>query len=79
MSLSSDTKGAQVIVNYQSVRIILGIICPYLSRLTRAVQHDEEIYKDGWTFRPERFLDPAGKVIDDTNFWNVFGYGRRCV
>jgi len=43
--------------------------------------HDENVYPDPSTFRPERFLTEDGKlnadIQDPTTI--VFGFGRRCV
>jgi len=42
--------------------------------------HDENVYPDPSTFRPERFLTEDGKlnadIQDPTTI--VFGFGRRC-
>lgn len=48
------------------------------------IHHNEKIWGDPWTFRPERWLDEQGNLVPkDHTFrknWFPFGYGRRqCV
>lgn len=48
------------------------------------VHHDENIWGDPWTFRPERFLDDQGRLLPRSHVfmrsWLPFGIGRRqCV
>jgi len=43
--------------------------------------HDEEIYPDSYSFKPERFIRPDGSLREtkyDPELW-IFGFGRRCV
>ncbi|KAI0317639.1 cytochrome P450 [Amylostereum chailletii] len=44
---------------------------------TWAILHDPETYPDPEDFKPERFLSPDGRVIDDPRLAYAFGYGRR--
>jgi hypothetical protein len=49
-----------------------------LTSIDRAIQHDEEVYPDPFTFRPERFLKD-GKLdpqVQDPEI-AAFGLGRR--
>lgn len=45
------------------------------------IHHDEKIWGDPWTFRPERFLDSSGKLLPVDHpirqSWILFGSGRR--
>jgi len=45
----------------------------------RAMLHDEDVYPDPFTFKPERFLTKDGKI--DETIWDprhaCFGFGRR--
>lgn len=45
------------------------------------IHHDEKIWGDPWTFRPERFLDTDGKLLPVDHpirrSWILFGLGRR--
>lgn len=47
----------------------------------RAMSRDNNRYPDPETFKPERFLDPSGKLNlsagDPEDY--IFGFGRRCV
>ncbi|KAH3697076.1 cytochrome P450 2C31-like [Dreissena polymorpha] len=48
------------------------------------VHHDQKIWGDPWTFRPERFLDNEGNLLPMEHplrkSWVIFGMGRRhCV
>jgi len=39
---------------------------------------DERVYKDPYSFRPERFLDqPSNPAESDPSVNGVFGFGRR--
>lgn len=45
----------------------------------RAILHDEKVYPDPFTFKPERFLTKDGKIdktIRDPRY-ACFGFGRR--
>jgi hypothetical protein len=44
------------------------------AQIDRKMMHDEEIYKDPYTFSPDRFLGSTPER-DPVDF--VFGYGRR--
>lgn len=45
------------------------------------VHHDEKVWGDPWTFRPERFLDEDGELLPRSHpfrkHWLAFGIGRR--
>ena len=45
----------------------------------RAILHDEEVYPDPLSFKPERFLDKNGELDSNvqTPFVAAFGFGRR--
>lgn len=43
-----------------------------------AMTHDETMYPDPFTFKPERFLDSNGRLNDDSRIM-AYGFGRRCV
>jgi hypothetical protein len=44
----------------------------------RGILHDEALYSDPFTFRPERFLPPAaGGLGEMSSAPTVFGFGRR--
>ncbi|KAI0030105.1 cytochrome P450 [Vararia minispora EC-137] len=53
--------------------IINGYFIPKHSQII----HDEDIYNDGDSFLPERFLNSEGKLRDEAYSSTVFGYGRR--
>lgn len=40
-----------------------------------AMTHDENAHPDPYSFKPERFLDEHGKVMEDRVL--AFGFGRR--
>jgi len=42
----------------------------------RAMSRDESIYPNPEEFKPERFLDAKGALIDDDGSF-IFGHGRR--
>jgi cytochrome P450 len=45
---------------------------------SRAILHDENIYSDPWSFRPERFIKTNSNVPEaDPASLCVYGYGRR--
>jgi cytochrome P450 len=39
--------------------------------------HDPALYPDPDVFRPERFLNADGSLLDDPNLTSVFGFGKR--
>lgn len=39
--------------------------------------HDENIYREPDTFKPERFLTADGKLKADDDMSIAFGFGRR--
>jgi cytochrome P450 len=41
-----------------------------------AMTHDENVYPDPFTFKPERFFDADGKLNDDNRVL-AYGFGRR--
>ena len=47
----------------------------------RAMLHDEEVYPDPSSFRPERFLDENGQINRELRHPGemAFGFGRRYV
>lgn len=53
-------------------------MCSYADHYHRAILHDENVYPDPYSFRPERFMKD-GKI--DLNVQDpgvaAFGYGRR--
>lgn len=49
---------------------------PILTKIFRAMTHDETIYSDPDSFIPERFFTPDGKLNDDDTIL-AFGFGRR--
>ncbi|KAI0270485.1 cytochrome P450 [Gloeopeniophorella convolvens] len=44
---------------------------------TWAILHDPEVFPEPEEFRPERFLDAAGRFRDEPLVMYAFGYGRR--
>ncbi|KAI0063312.1 cytochrome P450 [Artomyces pyxidatus] len=42
-----------------------------------SILHDPEAYPDPFAFKPERFLNADGQVIDDPALSGVFGFGKR--
>jgi hypothetical protein len=40
--------------------------------------HDESLYSDSYTFKPERFLDSNGELNSDDRVL-AYGFGRRFV
>jgi cytochrome P450 len=38
--------------------------------------HDEEVYSDPFSFKPERFLGSDGQLNDDNRIL-AYGFGRR--
>jgi cytochrome P450 len=47
--------------------------------ITRGILHDPASYPEPERFKPERFLTPDGKVIDDPLLEYAFGFGTRSV
>lgn len=43
----------------------------------RAIFHDPSIYPEPNVFKPERFLNPDGSLLDDPVLTSAFGYGKR--
>jgi cytochrome P450 len=41
-----------------------------------AMTHDERVYPDPYSFKPERFLDADGKLNNDSRVL-AFGFGGR--
>ncbi|KAF8957569.1 cytochrome P450 [Flammula alnicola] len=41
-----------------------------------AMTHDEDVYPDPYSFKPERFLDATGNLNDDNRIL-AYGFGRR--
>jgi len=41
-----------------------------------AMTHDESVYPDPFTFKPERFFDADGKLNNDNRIL-AYGFGRR--
>ncbi len=41
-----------------------------------AMTHDESVYPDPFSFKPERFLDENGKMKADSRIL-AYGFGRR--
>ncbi|XP_064595484.1 uncharacterized protein LOC135462060 [Liolophura sinensis] len=42
------------------------------------IQHDDSLWRDPWTFRPQRFIGPTGYILNDLRKnIIVFGGGRR--
>lgn len=71
-------------LNHSSKRLVSGTYQSHLAihlsdTRSRAMLHDEKIYPDPFTFRPERFLKEDGtldKSVRDPAH-AVFGFGRR--
>ena len=47
------------------------------STFSRAILHDPERYPEPNVFKPERFLDLDGSLLDDPVLVSGFGYGKR--
>ena len=47
-----------------------------LTRVPRAILHDETVYAEPDKFKPERFIDSD---LPDPAESGAFGFGRRCV
>ena len=47
------------------------------STFSRAILHDPERYPEPDVFKPERFLDLDGSLLDDPVLASGFGYGKR--
>ena len=45
--------------------------------ICRAILHDPARYPEPDTFKPERFLNPDGSLLDDPVLVSAFGYGKR--
>jgi cytochrome P450 len=43
----------------------------------RAILHDPARYPEPDTFKPERFLNADGSLLDDPVLASAFGYGKR--
>ena len=43
----------------------------------RSILHDPVRYPEPETFKPERFLNPDGSLLDDPVLVLAFGYGKR--
>lgn len=52
--------------------------CFYWYESVRAITHDESLYPDPYTFKPERFLDSNGELNSDDRVL-AYGFGRRFV
>ena len=48
-----------------------------VSTICRAILHDPTRYPEPDTFKPERFLDAEGSLLDDPVLVSAFGYGKR--
>ena len=46
-------------------------------RFCRAILRDPSIYPEPDAFKPERFLNPDGRIRDDPLLSSAFGYGKR--
>lgn len=51
-------------------------LSPALTQRPRAMMHDERVYPEPFTFKPERFLDESGGLNDDDRIL-AYGFGRR--
>jgi cytochrome P450 len=49
---------------------VVPIVC-------RAILHDPARYPEPEAFKPERFLNPDGSLLDDPVLVLAFGYGKR--
>ena len=47
------------------------------STFDRVILHDPERYPEPDVFKPERFLNPDGSLLDDPILVSGFGYGKR--
>jgi cytochrome P450 len=45
--------------------------------ICRAILHDPARYPEPDAFKPERFLNPDGSLLDDPTLAVAFGYGKR--
>jgi len=45
--------------------------------ISRAILHDPTRYPEPDAFKPERFLNPDGSLLDDPILVLAFGYGKR--
>ena len=45
--------------------------------ICRAILHDPARYPEPDVFKPERFLSPNGRLLDDPVLVLAFGYGKR--
>jgi len=48
-----------------------------ISTVCRAILHDPARYPEPDTFKPERFINPNGSLLDDPVLVSVFRYGKR--
>jgi cytochrome P450 len=47
------------------------------SSLLREILHDPAAYPEPDAFKPERFLNSDGSLLDDPTVISAFGYGKR--
>ncbi|KAL1672538.1 cytochrome P450 [Schizophyllum commune] len=80
--LTSHLKSVPHAYNGEEPDIYKGFVIPCGSVVIPniwSMAHDESVYPDSYTFKPERFLDADGKldpnVRDPGSF--IFGFGRR--
>ena len=60
------------------VRYSISPVLLYLdSAFCRGILHDPVRYPEPDAFKPERFIDPNGSLIDDPVVTTVFGLGKR--
>jgi len=48
-----------------------------ISTVCRAILHNPARYPEPDAFKPERFLNPDGSLLDDPILISAFGYGKR--